>query len=437
MGWTEHCASKIVRVDEAAKAIASGENVYVGMMSNMPQDFAPALIARASELRGVRIFHYLSMFPWAEHAPTSALQHVTIFATPFDRSSIADGRTDYLPLGSWCEEHLARDHPAIDTAVVTLSPPDADGYMSFGSCLWLNGFFARNAKRVFAEIDENAIRTAGDNRIHISLVDKMWMRRTKSGTAQPRPLDPQAEPLSETICNYVAKNILRDGDCIQIGTGDVSAQLASYLGHLNDIGVQTELLPTNVLQMMDRGVITGKFKQVAPGKVIASAVIGPEEEVRRVHMHKDIELWDFTRTDDIRTLSQISNFKSINNAMQIDLGGQITAESVGSRIYSGPGGQTAFAIAASYSNGGAAITVLPSFSMVKGVRRSRIVPQLTLGASVTVPRTHVDYVVTEYGAAKISGMTLRERAEALIAIAHPECRDELRDTARAWLKLAS
>jgi len=154
-------------------------------------------------------------------------------------------------------------------------------------------------------------------------------------------------------------------------------------------------------------------------------------------MHPDIELWDFTRTDDVRALSQISNFKTINNALQIDLGGQVTAETVGSRVYSGPGGQTAFAIAASYSNGGAALTVLPSSSIVKGVRRSRIVPYLNLGASVTVPRTHVDYVVTEYGAAKLSGKTLRERAEQLIAIAHPECRDELRAECGVALKLAS
>src|SRR5476649_623651 len=196
MAWTEHCASKIVRVDEAASAIESGENVYVGMMSNMPQDFAPALIARANELRGVRVFHYLSMFPWAEHAPASALQHVTIFATPFDRPAIADGRTDYLPLGSWCEEHLARDHPAIDTAVVTLSPPDADGYMSFGSCLWLNGVFARQAKRVFAEIDETAIRTHGDNRIHVSKIDRMWLRPEAAAAGGPAPLAPEPDALS-------------------------------------------------------------------------------------------------------------------------------------------------------------------------------------------------------------------------------------------------
>jgi len=436
MTWTEKNAAKLVPVGAAAGAVVSGESLYIGMLSNTPQAFAKALVARAESLRGVQVFHHLSMFPWAELASPASLQHVTIFATPFDRAAVADGRSEYLPLGSWCEDHLIRDHPAIDTAVVTLSPPDADGYMSFGSCLWLNGLFARQAKRVFAEIDETAIRTRGDNRIHVSQVDRMWIRDPQAASGL-NALNPEPDELSERICKYVAQNLINDGDCIQIGTGDVSARLAYHLGHLNDIGVQTELLPSGVVDMIDRGVITGKYKELAPGKVIASAVLGSPEEIRRIHMHPDIELWDFTRTDDVRALSQISNFKTINNALQIDLGGQVTAETVGSRVYSGPGGQTAFAIAASYSNGGAALTVLPSSSIVKGVRRSRIVPHLNLGASVTVPRTHVDYVVTEYGAAKISGKTLRERAEALIAIAHPDCRDELRAECGVVLKLAS
>ncbi len=437
MGWKQHCAAKLVSPVEAAAAIAWGEGVYIGMLSNTPRAFAQALVARAAELRGVRVFHYLSTFPWAERAPQTSLQHVTIFATPFDRAAVADGRVEYLPLGSWCEDHLVRDHPPIDTAVVSLSPPDADGYMSFGSCLWLNGVFARNAARVFAEIDETAIRTYGDNRIHISKIDRMWLRPEGAGASGPAPLAPEPDALSEAICAYVAQNLLRDGDCIQIGTGDVSARLAYHLGHLNDIGVQTELLPTGIVEMIERGVITGRYKEVAPTKVIASAIQGSEADIRAAHMHPDIELWDFTRTDDVRTLCQISNFKTINNALQIDLSGQVTAETVGTRVYSGPGGQTAFAIAASYSNGGAAITVLPSSTMVKGVRRSRIVAHLAHGAAVTVPRTHVDWVVTEYGAAKIAGKTLRERAEALIAIAHPDCRDELRDEIGATLKLST
>jgi len=436
MDWIRHCEAKLVTAEAAAGAIVSGETLFIGMLSNTPRVFAAALVARAGELRGVRVHHSLAMFPWAELAPPASLRHVTIFATPFDRAAVADGRSEYMPLGSWCEDHLVRDHPPIDTAVVTLSPPDDEGYMSFGSCLWLNGFFARRAVRLFAEIDEGAIRTHGDNRIHVSLVDRMWLR-PKDAPVGPSALEPQPDALSEAICQSVAHTLLRDGDCIQIGTGDVSARLAYHLGHLNDIGVQTELLPSGVVEMMDRGVITGRYKELAPGKVIASAVLGAPEEIRRVHMHPDIELWDFTRTDDVRTLSQISNFKTINNALQIDLGGQVTAETVGPRVYSGPGGQTAFAVAASYSNGGAAITVLPSSSMVKGVRRSRIAPFLNLGAAVTVPRTHVDYVVTEYGVAKISGKTLRERAEALIAIAHPDFRDELRAEIGATLKLST
>ncbi len=427
--WRARFGERLTTARAAAAEIASGESLFIGMVSNTPHEFVRELVARSAELRGVSVYHHLAAFPWGEAAPRESLRHVTLFATLADRAAVNDGRSDYMPVGNWSESHLLRDHPPIDTTVVTLSPPDAEGYMSFGSCLWLNGVFARQARRVFAEIEPTAIRTAGDNRIHVSQIDRAWVREHPAPPRATRLNDPETDRVAEVICGHVARDLLKDGDCLQIGTGDVSARLARHLGRLNDIGVQTEILPTGVLDMVESGVITGRRKELAPGKVVASAILATPEEIRRADGHPAIELWDFTKTDDVRLLSRLSNFKAINNALEVDLSGQVTAETIGSRIYSGPGGQTAFAIAASYSDGGAAITVLPASTVVKGKRVSRIVPRLP-GAVVTVPRTYVDYVVTEFGVAKLSGKTLAERVEALAEIAHPDFRDELRGSAR-------
>lgn len=422
--------AKLTTAEAAAGAIESGETLYIGMVSNTPFDFAAALVSRADVLRDVRVHHYLSAFPWADKAPPASIRAVTLFSTTVDRAALADGRAEYIPQGNWCAEHLARDHPPIDTAIVTLSPPDADGWMSFGSCLWLNRVFAGFARRVFAEIDESFIRTAGDNRIHISKIDRLWLRQSPPFARQAKPLDTEALAQSNAICRLVAAELIEDGDCVQIGLGDTSARLPYFMGHLRDIGIQTEVLPAGILDLIERGIVTGARKEIGTAKVVASAILAPPEEIGRAHMHPAVELWDFTRTDDIRLLTRLSNFKAINNAIEVDLGGQVTAETLGTRIYSRPGGQTAFAIAASYSPGGAAITVLPSSTVVGGVRRSRIVADLMPGAAVTVPRTHVDYVVTEFGIAKLSGATLSERARRLIAIAHPDFRDELTAAAR-------
>lgn len=421
---------RLVTAADGAAAIRAGERLYLGMLGNTPESFCAALAARADSLRDVRVYHHLSAFPWPQVAEPKRLRQTTVFATGADRAAIASGKADYLPLGAWCEEHVLRDHPPVDTAVVTLSPPDDEGWMSFGDALWLNGVFARRAPRVLAEIDAGAIRTHGDNRIHVSRIAMMWPREAARAPSAGRALRSDNVAAAERIGTLVAQELLRDGDCIQLGLGDVSAAIAGHMSGLNDIGIQTEVLPGGVLPLMRAGIVTGRRKEVARGKVVASAIMAPEEELRALHMHPALELWDFTRTDDVRVLASISNFKAINNALQVDLTGQVTAEAIGPRIYSGPGGQTAFAIAANYSEGGAAITVLPSSSLVKGTRQSRIVAQLPRGAVVTVPRTHVDYVVTEFGIARMAGRTLRERAEALIAIAHPDHRDALREEHR-------
>jgi len=212
--------------------------------------------------------------------------------------------------------------------------------------------------------------------------------------------------------------------------------MALYLDDKHDLGIQTELIPGGVIDLVKKGVITGRKKEVAPGKVVGSAfAVLPDEELQYAHLNPTFELWDFCHTDDMRILVQEEAFVAINNALQLDLAGQVTAETLNGEIYSGPGGQTTFAVAASVCEDGRSIIAVPSSTTVNGTRHSRILPVLPPGTVVTTPRSFVDYVVTEYGIATLRGKTLRQRAEELIAVAHPDFRAELRAEAGRTLHL--
>ena len=207
----------------------------------------------------------------------------------------------------------------------------------------------------------------------------------------------------------------------------MSAALPAFLENRQELGIQTELFGGGIIDLIEQGVVTGSRKAVATGKAVGSGFAQvPAGELERADMHPQIELWDFCDTDDLRMLVQNDHFKTINNALQIDLSGQVTAETLRGEVFSGPGGQTVFSMAGSYSRGGASIIVLPSSSVVGKERMSRIVPRLPEGTMVTVPRTFVDYVVTEQGVASLFGKSVGERVEELLSVAHPDLRRELR-----------
>ena len=211
--------------------------------------------------------------------------------------------------------------------------------------------------------------------------------------------------------------------------------MAAFLGEKQDLGMQTEIITGGVTQLVEQGVVTGKYKTLHRGKVVASIALVPEEELAFIDGNPMFELYEFGYVDDVRYLAQQNNLVAINNALQVDLTGQIASETIGPKVWTGVGGQTAFSIAANYSPGGRSITVLPSSSIVDGERVSRILSMLPEGAVVTVPRTMVDYVVTEYGIAHLRGKTVRERTGELIAIAHPDFRNDLKNGANKAYQL--
>jgi len=233
--------------------------------------------------------------------------------------------------------------------------------------------------------------------------------------------------VTEVICSLVASEIVRDRDTVQIGVGTVSAALGIYLGDKHDLGVQTELITGGIAQLVRDGVVTGKYKTLHREKVVGSACVAlPEEDLKLIDGNPAFELYDFGYTDDIRMLIRHTNLVAVNNALMIDLTGQVCSETIGSRIWTGVGGQTAFMIAAQYSQGGRSVIVCPSSHLIEGTRRTRIVGALPEGAAVTVPRTLVDYVVTENGIATLRGKTIRERVGELIGVAHSDFQGELR-----------
>lgn len=431
MNWKERYAGKLVSAEEAARAVQSGDRVWVGMFTSTPETLSAALLARKDELEDVEIHHYVSPFVWATPQTEGHFKLVTAFTTPADRAQVHGCMADYLPLGNFRQSWIQEAVGPIDVAIVKTSPPDENGYMSLGTALWANRTVLDISKKIVCEVDERLIRTFGENWVHISEVECLAEHRP--GDDREPPIPPRSDEViaaTEVIGTILAGELVNDGDTLQIGIGDVTAALALYLGEKHDLGIQTELIPGGIVDLVERGVVTGKYKQVAPGKVVGSAfAVIPREEAEKVHQNPKFELWDFCHTDDLRTLVREENFVAINNALQVDLTGQVTAETLNGRVYSGPGGQTVFAVAASYSEGGRSIIALPSSSTVNGQRQTRIVPVVPPGTMVTVPRTYVDYVVTEQGIATLRGKTIRQRCEELISVAHPDVRGELREGA--------
>jgi 4-hydroxybutyrate CoA-transferase len=443
MDWRAKYASKLMSAEEAVAGVRSGQSLTVGMFDGMPPALCTALASRAPELEDVTVFHFVSAFPWfsfdaaRSDARPPAFRQLTPFATNVDRGAVREGTVEYLPFALWRAGRLPYGVGPFDYHLCVVSPPDDDGWCSFGSALWMNPTFADNSRVIIAEVNEAAIRTGGANRIHVDRIDRLVAQdaevRQKVRAAMERAqLRTEEEiAIAEVICTLVGMELVRDGDTVQIGTGAVSAALAPYLAHRNDLGIHTELLSGGVTPLVQQEVVTGRLKATHPGKVVATGIaLIPQEELAFIDGNPAFELYDFTYTDDLDLLAQEERLVAVNNAMEVDLTGQVNGEAIGPWPYTGPGGQTAFAIAAAHADEGRSIIVLPSSYEKGGERRSRIVAALEEAVPVTVPRTAVDYVVTEWGVATLRGKTLRQRIGELLAVAHPDCKAELKKEAQ-------
>lgn len=433
MDWSEGpWSDKVITADEAMKVVKSGDVVAVSPQTATPVTLCNALFRRKDELQSVRVEHPMSRFPWAEDGAEEAFTLYDIYLSPENRDAVNKGLAEYLPVGPWYSgEPTVGMTAAPDVFIVSIGPPNAKGLCAFYNSVWWSKPLVKGAKTVIGEIREDTIRTGGDNFIHASEVD-YFVRSTDSPPPAPVPPRTQEEiEIADVICSLTAAELIKDRDCLQVGIGTYSAAVLAFLEGKQDLGLHSEMLPGGVAELVKQGIITGKYKQVHPGKVTFAAIVHlPPEELSFIDGNPIFEAYDFGYIDDIRVTMQNDNFVAVNNGLISDLTGQVTAETIGHRIWTGAGGLSVFPIAAKLSKGGRSIIVLRSTHLVNGEQVSNIVCDLLPGTVVTVQRGWVDYIVTEYGIATLTGKTIKERIRELIGVAHPDFRPKLKDEAK-------
>jgi 4-hydroxybutyrate CoA-transferase len=423
MSWIEQYRSKLVTASEAVSCVESGMRVYIHPGCVEPEVLVEALIGRAPFVKDVEVMHLLTMGASPYCVPDMAphFRHNALFVGGNVREAVNDGRADYTPIFlSEVEALFESGDMPIDVAFIQVSPPDSHGYCSFGVGVECTLTAAKCARYVVAPVNGNMPRTYGDSFIHVSEIDAI--------VELSRPLcELKVQPSSElfrAIGTRVA-SLIEDGAVLQCGIGGIPDAILPNLMDRKDLGVHTEMLSDSAIPLIEAGVINGQRKNWKPRKVILSFVLGTRKLFEFLDENPIFEFHPSAYTNDPFRIAQNDRMVAINSAIEVDLTGQVCAESIGSQFYSGFGGQLDFIRGAARSKYGKPIIALPSTAKHDTV--SRIVPRLTNGAGVLTTRADVHYVVTEYGIAYLHGRTIRQRAEALIQVAHPKFHDELYD----------
>ncbi len=401
--------------------VQSGMRVFVHGAAATPTPLIDAL-ARRRDLQGVSLFHLHTDGP----APFAAPEHegrffsVSLFTGPDLRGAVADGRADFVPVFlSDIPSLFETGQLPLDAALLQLSPPDAHGYCTLGTSVDTALAAAHAAGCVIAEVNEQMPRTLGNTLVPFSRVDAFVHTDRPLPAHDPAPIGPIEDAIAAQLAALVP-----DGATLQMGIGAIPDAVLRRLGDKQDLGVHTEMFSDGVMALIEAGVITNRLKNVHRGRTVTSFVSGSRRLFEFVHDNPFIEFHPCDRTNDTSLIRKNDRVVAINSAIEIDLSGQVCADSIGARIYSGIGGQMDFIRGAALSKGGMPIIALSS-TAAKGTV-SRIVHELKPGAGVVTTRGHVHWVVTEYGAVNLHGKCLRERGEALISIAHPDYRAELR-----------
>jgi acyl-CoA hydrolase len=425
MNWREEYQKKCMDGAQALKLVRCGERVWVQSGCGTPSVLLDALVERAPELRNVEIVHLKTLGEAAYTRPEyeGIFRHRALFLGDNVREAAAAGRADYTPIFlSEIEGLFASGALPLNVTLMQVSPPDEHGFVTLGTTVDCTLNAARASKTVIAEVNERMPRTHGDTSFHVSHLSAIVE------TSRPL-LESHPEPSTE-IQRRVGANVaslIPDGATIQTGIGGIPDAVLSCLGDRRDLGVHTEMVPDGVIDLMESGVVTGERKSLHRGKVVLSFVLGSQRLFDFVNHNPSFEFQPISYTNNPFVVAKNDNMVAINSALQVDLTGQICADSLGTKPYSGFGGQVDFIRGAARSKGGVPIIALPATALGGGV--SRIVTVLEPGAGVVTSRADVHYVVTEHGIAYLHGKTLRERAEALIAIADPQFQPELEDFA--------
>ena len=421
MSWQEEYRRKVVGPEEALHCIQSNMRVYIHPGCAEPETLVEALLARAPFVKNVEILHLLTTGRADYIAPQfeGHFRHNAMFIGGNVRQAINDGRADYTPIFlSQVEELFENGQLPIDVALIQVSPPDAHGFCSFGVGVDATLTAARCAKFVVAQVNEQMPRTFGDCFLHAKDLDAVV--EVSRPLCELRPV--QITEVHHGIGRHVA-SLIEDGATLQLGIGGIPDAVLLELTKHRDLGVQTEMLSDSAIPLIESGVLNGSRKTIHRGKIILSFVLGTKKLFDYVNNNPMFEFHPNKYTNDPWVISENEKMVAVNSALQVDITGQVCADSIGTQFYSGIGGQVDFIRGASQSKGGKPIIAIPATA--KDDTISRIVPMLDPGAGVVTSRGAVHYVVTEFGIAYLHGRTIRQRAEALIEIAHPKFRNEL------------
>jgi len=428
MSWQAIYQKKVTSAEQAIRAIQSGHRVFLTGNCSIPKVLLAALVKYAPEFENVEICHALTMgsSDYVAEGMEDHLRVNTMFIGANVRRAVQEGRADYTPvLLSEFTLLFKRGFLPLDVALVHLSPPDEHGFCSFGIESGLTKTPAESARVIIAEVNQQMPRTLGDTFIHVSKLNYivpvdyplMEMPMSEGGPSE----------LAQQIAGHIAE-LIPNGATMQMGIGGIPDAVLSYLYDKKDLGIHTELFSDGVIDLVEAGVITNARKTLHTGKITAGFVIGTKRLYSFMHDNPIIELHRTEYVNDPFVIAQNERQVAINSALEVDLTGQVCADSIGPKLYSGVGGQFDFIYGASRSKDGVPIIALPATA--KDGQISRITPLLKHGAGVVTTRNHVRYVVTEYGVADLYGKTIRQRAQALINVAAPQFREELTRAAR-------
>ncbi|OGO27776.1 MAG: 4-hydroxybutyrate CoA-transferase [Chloroflexi bacterium RBG_16_52_11] len=424
--WDKIYEARIVTPDEAVTHIKSGQRVFLTGNCSVPQKVLSALVRYAPQLENVEICHALTIGPadYVSPAMEGHLRVNTMFISANIRKAVQEGRADFTPV-------LLSEYPLlfkrgilpVDVALIHTSPPDEHGFCSLGIEVGLTKSSAESAKVIIAEVNQRMPRTLGDSFIHVSRLN--YVVPVDYSLPELIMADDGPTDIIEKIAGNISE-LIPDGATMQLGIGAIPDAVLKYLFEKKDLGIHTELFSDGIIDLVEAGVLTNARKTLHPGKIIAGFVLGSQHLYNWVDDNPIIELHPTEYVNDPFIIAQNERMVAINSAIEVDLSGQVCADSIGHKLYSGVGGQLDFMYGASRSRGGVPIIALPS--TVRDI--SRIVTTLKPGAGVVTTRNHVRYIVTEYGIADLYGKTIRQRAQALINIAHPQFREELTNQAQ-------
>lgn len=421
MNWREIYKEKIVTADEAVKHIKSGNRVVIGHAVAEPATLVDAMVRNKENYQNVEIVHMVPMgkSEYVKAEMTPHFKHNALFVGGSTREAIAEGIADYTPCFFHQVPSLFKSELPVDVAMIQVSMPDEHGYCTIGVSNDYTKPAAEAAKIILAEMNHCMPRTYGDSVIHISEIDYLVEAEYALNELAPAKIGEIEKAIGENCAKLV-----EDGATLQLGIGAIPDAVLLFLKDKKDLGIHSEMISDGVVELVEAGVITNRKKTLHPGKMVVTFLMGTKRLYDFAHNNPMLEMYPVNYVNDPAVVMKNHKMVSINSCIQVDFMGQVAADTIGYKQFSGVGGQVDFVRGAAMAKDGISIIAMPSTAGRGKV--SRIVPVLDEGAAVTTSRNDVHYIVTEYGIASLRGKTLKDRAKALINIAHPDFRDELK-----------